>query len=366
VKVIDLGLSRVAAPDPSKMTSYVTQRWYRAPEVVMSVGHDLKIDMWSAGTVLAEMLRNEPLFRLQSSRARTEPEVRSLRTQQLVRLLVVIGPPDEEDIKSIRHESVSNWLRVYRDKVMRRTAVVEELARQVIAENLHLGSGAEAAAYENATPEEAIKKARDTLGMISASQKDAPETKRRVAEAVGYLHAARRRFGEAEAARLGHPNDDIIKVLPHFTGGKSSLRQELPRDVDPRALDLLTQLLQVTPARRPSARQALQHEYVCEWFDAADLDRIAPRSVVDSYTVAAQQSGPYDYRKGICEEVMQCQAACAGGGEPSAPPAGPTHSGQGVSTNAQPNPTAGVPRPPPGGYPMDTDDGEDYGADEPL
>lgn len=358
VKVIDLGLSRVAAPDPSKMTSYVTQRWYRAPEVVMSVGHDLKIDMWSAGTVLAEMLRNEPLFRLQSSRARTEPEVRSLRTQQLVRLLVVIGPPDEQDIKSIRHESVSNWLRVYRDKVMRRTAVVEDLARQVLVEGFPRGDS-----VQSATAEEAIKRVRDILGMISASQREAPETKRRIAEAVGILTAARERYGQAEAARLGSPTEDIIKILPHFTGGKSSLRQELPRDVDPRALDLLTQLLQVTPGRRPTARAALQHEYVCEWFDSSDLERIAPRGVVDSYTVAAGQTGPYDYRRGICDEVVLCQAAVAANpmGEPSAPPpaaavaTGTTSAGGIAST--PPNPSAGVPRPPPGGYPMDVDDG---------
>ena len=80
IKVIDLGLSRVASADP--LTSYVTQRWYRAPEVVMNVVHDVMIDMWSAGAVLAELLRNEPLFRLESSHA---VNVRDVMTCGIIR-----------------------------------------------------------------------------------------------------------------------------------------------------------------------------------------------------------------------------------------------------------------------------------------
>eukprot|EP00659_Diplonema_papillatum_P007649 gene7649-11727_t len=37
--------------------------WYRPPELLLGDVYDSKIDVWSAGCLLAEMFRNEPLFR---------------------------------------------------------------------------------------------------------------------------------------------------------------------------------------------------------------------------------------------------------------------------------------------------------------
>jgi serine/threonine protein kinase len=41
----------------AEWTDYVTTRWYRAPEVLAAVEHGPSADLWSAGCVLAEMLR---------------------------------------------------------------------------------------------------------------------------------------------------------------------------------------------------------------------------------------------------------------------------------------------------------------------
>jgi serine/threonine protein kinase len=45
------------------MTGYVSTRYYRAPEVMVSwQKYDGAIDVWSVGCVFAEMFQGQPLF----------------------------------------------------------------------------------------------------------------------------------------------------------------------------------------------------------------------------------------------------------------------------------------------------------------
>jgi serine/threonine protein kinase len=45
------------------MTGYVSTRYYRAPEIMLTwQRYDKKVDIWSAGCILAEMLQGMPLF----------------------------------------------------------------------------------------------------------------------------------------------------------------------------------------------------------------------------------------------------------------------------------------------------------------
>lgn len=45
------------------MTEYVATRWYRAPELMLSLHQFTKaIDIWSVGCILAEMLGRTALF----------------------------------------------------------------------------------------------------------------------------------------------------------------------------------------------------------------------------------------------------------------------------------------------------------------
>ena len=45
------------------MTPGVTTLWYRPPEVVLgSTFYDLGVDIWSAGCVIGEMIKKEPIF----------------------------------------------------------------------------------------------------------------------------------------------------------------------------------------------------------------------------------------------------------------------------------------------------------------
>ena len=45
------------------MTQYVATRWYRAPEILLSMlEYGTAVDMWSVGCIFAEMLGRKHLF----------------------------------------------------------------------------------------------------------------------------------------------------------------------------------------------------------------------------------------------------------------------------------------------------------------
>lgn len=45
------------------MTEYIATRWYRAPEILFATqNYSKKVDMWSIGCILAELLLKKPLF----------------------------------------------------------------------------------------------------------------------------------------------------------------------------------------------------------------------------------------------------------------------------------------------------------------
>ena len=61
VKIIDLGSSCFVH---DRLTAYVQSRAYRAPEVVIRTRYDAKIDVWSLGCILAEILMGSVLFQV--------------------------------------------------------------------------------------------------------------------------------------------------------------------------------------------------------------------------------------------------------------------------------------------------------------
>jgi serine/threonine protein kinase len=62
LKICDFGLAR-GVKDDVDLTKYVVTRWYRAPELLCScTDYDEKIDVWSVGCILAELLGRSPLF----------------------------------------------------------------------------------------------------------------------------------------------------------------------------------------------------------------------------------------------------------------------------------------------------------------
>ena len=67
--ICDFGLARGVSPEVAgQLTEYVVTRWYRAPELLCeSADYDEKVDVWSVGCVLGEILGRRPIFKGNSS-----------------------------------------------------------------------------------------------------------------------------------------------------------------------------------------------------------------------------------------------------------------------------------------------------------
>jgi serine/threonine protein kinase len=59
VKLIDLGSSCFRH---DRLATYVQSRAYRAPEVILQAGYDARIDLWSLGAILVELVTGAVLF----------------------------------------------------------------------------------------------------------------------------------------------------------------------------------------------------------------------------------------------------------------------------------------------------------------
>jgi serine/threonine protein kinase len=63
LKLADFGLARPFNEKIGRYTNRVITLWYRPPELLLGETHyDTSVDIWSAGAILAEMLRRQPLF----------------------------------------------------------------------------------------------------------------------------------------------------------------------------------------------------------------------------------------------------------------------------------------------------------------
>ena len=60
--ICDFGSAKKLVKGQSNI-SYISSRYYRAPELIFgSVDYSTKIDIWSAGCVVAEMIKKSILF----------------------------------------------------------------------------------------------------------------------------------------------------------------------------------------------------------------------------------------------------------------------------------------------------------------
>ncbi|XP_034426289.1 mitogen-activated protein kinase 7 [Hippoglossus hippoglossus] len=103
LKIGDFGMARGLSSHPEEshsfMTEYVATRWYRAPELLLSLNHyTLAIDLWSVGCIFAEMLGRKQLF----------PGKHYVHQLQLI--LSVLGTPPEGLIGAIRADRVRSYV----------------------------------------------------------------------------------------------------------------------------------------------------------------------------------------------------------------------------------------------------------------
>jgi serine/threonine protein kinase len=93
LKICDFGLARI---QESHMTGYVSTRYYRAPEIMLTWRkYTEKVDMWSAGCIFAELFLGEPLF----------PGTNHIN--QFCVITDLLGNPPKEVVNNITSENVS-------------------------------------------------------------------------------------------------------------------------------------------------------------------------------------------------------------------------------------------------------------------
>uniref|UniRef100_A0A182P7F2 Stress-activated protein kinase JNK n=1 Tax=Anopheles epiroticus TaxID=199890 RepID=A0A182P7F2_9DIPT len=61
LKILDFGLAR-SIDTSFTMTQYVVTRHYRAPEIILNMEYDTKVDIWSIGCIMAELITGAVLF----------------------------------------------------------------------------------------------------------------------------------------------------------------------------------------------------------------------------------------------------------------------------------------------------------------
>lgn len=87
LKVCDFGSAKKISPEEETSVSYITSRYYRAPELMFGARkYNHTIDLWSAGCVIAELLLGEPLFKGEMAHS------------QLIEIIKKLGSPSEEQI----------------------------------------------------------------------------------------------------------------------------------------------------------------------------------------------------------------------------------------------------------------------------
>ncbi|KAK2948269.1 putative Mitogen-activated protein kinase 4 [Blattamonas nauphoetae] len=103
IKICDFGLAAsINQPDdvPRNQTIYVQTRWYRAPELLLgNTKYDEKVDVWSLGCILLELLLRKPAF----------PGTSYMN--QLEHYYKVLPIPSDEDLKVVEKPKARSFLR---------------------------------------------------------------------------------------------------------------------------------------------------------------------------------------------------------------------------------------------------------------
>lgn len=89
LKLCDFGSAKILIPGKPNV-SYISSRFYRAPELIFGAqDYTTKIDIWSAGCVMAELMLGKLMFPGDSG------------VDQLVEIIKVLGTPSRDQIRSM-------------------------------------------------------------------------------------------------------------------------------------------------------------------------------------------------------------------------------------------------------------------------
>ncbi|KAI5288605.1 regulator of ime2, partial [Ascosphaera acerosa] len=89
LKLCDFGSAKILVPNEPNV-SYICSRYYRAPELIFgATNYTTKIDVWSTGCVMAELMIGQPMFPGESG------------IDQLVEIIKILGTPTREQIRTM-------------------------------------------------------------------------------------------------------------------------------------------------------------------------------------------------------------------------------------------------------------------------
>lgn len=89
LKLCDFGSAKILVESEPNV-SYICSRYYRAPELIFgATNYTTKIDVWSTGCVMAELMLGQPLFPGESG------------IDQLVEIIKVLGTPTRDQIRTM-------------------------------------------------------------------------------------------------------------------------------------------------------------------------------------------------------------------------------------------------------------------------
>lgn len=108
IKLADFGLIRSIKEqsiESHKVTEYVATRWYRAPEILFGSNvYNKKVDIWSCGCVLGELLMERVMFPGKST------------INQIEIITNYIGKPSNNDINQLSLEVSTNIIKQIKSK----------------------------------------------------------------------------------------------------------------------------------------------------------------------------------------------------------------------------------------------------------
>ncbi len=89
------------------MTGYVSTRYYRAPEIMLTwQKYDEAVDIWSVGCMFAEMLEGKPLFPGKDRTCFCPWKLITVDVNQFSIITELLGSPPDDVIASICSENV--------------------------------------------------------------------------------------------------------------------------------------------------------------------------------------------------------------------------------------------------------------------
>jgi len=91
IKVVDFGS---ACLENERVYTYIQSRFYRSPEVILGHKYSMRIDMWSFGCILAELVTGQPLFAGENE------------SEQMACMMEVLGQPPSSMVESSSRKKV--------------------------------------------------------------------------------------------------------------------------------------------------------------------------------------------------------------------------------------------------------------------